>query len=76
MATESNERWFINISYRDKIEDQYPVEVLERSADALTVRFLSTGSVSIFEHSMIRELPFNKQAKRLTRREAQLHWSK
>jgi hypothetical protein len=68
--------WFINISYRDKIEDQYPVEVLDRTDDTLTVRFLSTGSVSIFDHAMIRELPFCKNARRLSRAEATAHWAK
>ena len=73
---EQTARWFINISYRDKIEDQYPVEVLERTDDTLTVRFLSTGSVSIFDHAMIRELPFCKNARRLSRAEATAHWAK
>lgn len=71
-----SDRWFINISYCEKIEVQWPVEVLDRTADALTVRFLSTGSVAIFEHAKIRELPFNKKPRRLSRAEAIAYWSK
>jgi hypothetical protein len=73
---ETTARWFINISYAHQIEVQYPVEVLDRTDDTLTVRFLSTGSVSIFNHDMIRELPFDKKARRLSRTEATAHWAK
>lgn len=71
-----SDRWFINISYAHKIEDQYPVEVIERTDKSLIVQFLSTGSIAIFDHAMICELPFNKKARRLSRTEAIAHWSK
>jgi hypothetical protein len=76
LASESTARWFINISYASSIELQFPVEVLDRSDDSLTVRFLSTGSVSVFDHKMIRELPFDKAAPRLSAHAAKLFWSK
>jgi hypothetical protein len=73
---QGDSRWFINISYAHKIEVQYPVEVLDRTDDHLIVRYLSTGTVATFDHAMIRELPFDKKAPRLSRREAELYWSR
>ena len=69
-------RWFINISYAHQIQVQYPVEVLDRTDKSLIVKFFSTGTVATFDHHMIRELPFDKKAPRLSKREAWLYWSK